>query len=423
VRTPEARRIVGQGLITLEATNPRPRSPAPHKTSRWRKPAVPVGATTRRLRHRRAAWGSKPSMQTRSREDNAEITERIPGSPPNRGGFNLPLPRFQRGRWPSPRGRRGSFVRRLVTNQNNRPSVGPPPAALDSRHLPRQGGGAEGFCVTSHSRTEGAMVAALKSHGRTACGSCGDVPPNPRPGPVFARAKPTHARDVKIKTRGEAPDARDETSKPRGEVVKPGDEKTNARANIVSTRGEKINARGIVFSPRAITTSPRAIIVSTRGITVSPRAITASARPDHTSARISAATTPARTPHDRPIFDADRGMIAQASPAHPQTTQIRAPPRTRHAPAFRGVMDAHGHKHGTRPLTHFRVGVWGGQQNTDPKFGRVACESVPPPAVVGAWCGDTRRAADRGSSRRAGQCCVSGITRCFHGHPAAKSAR
>jgi hypothetical protein len=64
-------------------------------------------------------------------------------------------------------------------------------------------------------------------------------------------------------------------------------------------------------------------------------------------------------------------------------------------------MDAHGHKHGTRPLTHFRVGVWGGQQNTDPKFGRVAGESVPPPAVVGAWCGDTRRAADRGSGHLA----------------------
>jgi hypothetical protein len=60
-------------------------------------------------------------------------------------GFGLPLPRFQRGRWPSLRGRRGSFVRGLVTNQNNRPSAGPPPAVEDSSHLPRQGGGGEGL--------------------------------------------------------------------------------------------------------------------------------------------------------------------------------------------------------------------------------------------------------------------------------------
>jgi hypothetical protein len=300
-------------------------SPPPVLRGRWPSLRGRRGSWSGRLvtnRRKRPSTGPPPAV-----EDSRHLPRRGGGGKGKgrRGSPSSPPP-VLRGRWPSLRGRRGSFVRRLVTNQNNRPSVGPPPAALDSSHLPRQGGGAEGFCVTSHSRTEGAMVAALKSHDRTACGSCGDVPPNPRPGPVFARAKPTHARDVKIKTRGEATDARDETSKPRGEVVKPGGEKTNARANRVSTRGEKINARGIVFSPRAITASPRAIIVSTRGITASPRAIVASARPDHTPARISATATPARTPHDRPLFDADRGMIAQARLTRIQTTQFRAPP-------------------------------------------------------------------------------------------------
>jgi hypothetical protein len=97
--------------------------------------AMPPGFGLPLPRFQRGRWPSLRGRRGSSARENAEArrsrggAEGFMGTPPLRRGSPLPLPPFQRGRWPSLRGRRGSSARENAEARRSR-------------------GGAEGFMGT-----------------------------------------------------------------------------------------------------------------------------------------------------------------------------------------------------------------------------------------------------------------------------------